>query len=77
MCAIGFNSYITSVHSQSFFAPYAEKPPQRIKTVTLVHIRHCLNTSLGVGFMAWTWIGISLKSWIGCPNGSGKKNQIV
>jgi hypothetical protein len=25
--------------------------------------------------MAWTWIGISLKSWMGCPNGSGKKTK--
>jgi hypothetical protein len=30
---------------------------------------------IGVGYMAWKWICISLKSWMGCPDGSGTKTK--
>ncbi len=28
---------------------------------------------IGVGYMAWKWIRISLESRMGCPDGSGTK----
>jgi hypothetical protein len=71
---LAFESHPETLHI-SFINVYNEKC---ILKKSRMHVLCCMQKWLkiackGVGYMAWKWIHISLKSWMRYPDGSGTK----